>query len=718
MSSTKRKRDAAENVPRKNAKTSPEDWVEGRTNRELAKPYLLAVAKMPVDALDTTWSVGRNRALDHGHVRRLRETFATTGLERNADENRLLLLCSADEVRRAKSEHGPPDGDVLTFFNWATINDQAEVMAGQHRIQALREYVRKAKAPPSEMWWTCELYDRDRLPSELNIKMRINRRDPGLPDNQGQIWLQLMSIASDPAGSLAPGNTVKIDNKLVGALRLGGEKNFPTRRLVSIWNRKAWRERVTKWCSTRLGMETFNISNFEWLARLRIDEYWFDTLDAALHTLEALPLDEKACLGREEWSRLARALDGKTRDDLNIAVDGLFYTEKKGRRTRTENLLPHLSDEAYEAVVHAAATGNLAFPNVKHQLRPRKEEMLLTISILQHVVAWINPACALEIDDISPTAKDKPPICVYLLKTLSRMAAERGDDEYPDDAARTIQRVVLQFAEKHIAEIKALSPSTSQPLTLVDSPVYAQRFKHPVWARILRLVRRTTDTPGGPVLRSAWQMDCATRQVRKQDEMSIMVRGFCIEMLKFANHPGFEDPDKIQAVQQAVNEALARHLGATSDRTTHPTNRFGRNRNPFGDIQDPSVPDTDDDMFVSQDSTTPSKHAETTNQTRSDGTLASTNATPRRARSISLEPLESLQSPERRVEATKNTRIPPPSAQKQATTNPNKETVATRAPEWTFGPCGSLYGPIVNRNVNGQTGKKGQQGPDGSKKQC
>lgn len=84
-------------------------------------------------------------------------------------------------------------------------------------------------------------------------------------------------------------------------------------------------------------------------------------------------------------------------------------------------------------------------------------------------------------------------------------------------------------------------------------------------------------------------------------------------MLKFANHPGFENPDKIQAVQQTVNKVLARHLGATSDRTTHPTNRFGRNRNPFGDIQDPSVPDTDDDMFVSQDSTTPSKYAETTN---------------------------------------------------------------------------------------------------------
>ncbi|KAF6805535.1 hypothetical protein CMUS01_14591 [Colletotrichum musicola] len=37
----------------------------------------------------------------------------------------------------------------------------------------------------------------DRLLADLNIKLRINRRDPRLPDNHGQIWTQLVSVVLD-----------------------------------------------------------------------------------------------------------------------------------------------------------------------------------------------------------------------------------------------------------------------------------------------------------------------------------------------------------------------------------------------------------------------------------------------------------------------------------------------------------------------------------------
>ncbi|KAG6284756.1 hypothetical protein E4U09_007692 [Claviceps aff. purpurea] len=36
-----------------------------------------------------------------------------------------------------------------------------EVLAGQHRIAALREYVSDTESDPAELWWTCELYDQD-----------------------------------------------------------------------------------------------------------------------------------------------------------------------------------------------------------------------------------------------------------------------------------------------------------------------------------------------------------------------------------------------------------------------------------------------------------------------------------------------------------------------------------------------------------------------------
>lgn len=80
--------------------------------------------------------------------------------------------------------------------------------------------------------------------------MRVNRRDSSLPGNQGQIWMQFVSIASNAPGAEFRSH-VKVDRPLVEALRLGGEKNFPTRRLVSLWNHKEWRKRIRRMCGTR-----------------------------------------------------------------------------------------------------------------------------------------------------------------------------------------------------------------------------------------------------------------------------------------------------------------------------------------------------------------------------------------------------------------------------------------------------------------------------------
>ncbi|KAF6805837.1 hypothetical protein CPLU01_15954, partial [Colletotrichum plurivorum] len=83
--------------------------VEGASVRERARPFLLTVAKMPLDVLDTTWTIGRNRQLHRGHVDNLREVFKKGGLERRAPENRIVVLCSAKDVQRARAASIPPD---------------------------------------------------------------------------------------------------------------------------------------------------------------------------------------------------------------------------------------------------------------------------------------------------------------------------------------------------------------------------------------------------------------------------------------------------------------------------------------------------------------------------------------------------------------------------------------------------------------------------------
>lgn len=50
---------------------------------------------------------------------------------------------------------------MLRFDDWMLVNDErAEVMAGQHRIEALREYVRQTRGNTRDLWWVCEFYDK------------------------------------------------------------------------------------------------------------------------------------------------------------------------------------------------------------------------------------------------------------------------------------------------------------------------------------------------------------------------------------------------------------------------------------------------------------------------------------------------------------------------------------------------------------------------------
>ncbi|KAF6802830.1 hypothetical protein CPLU01_16139, partial [Colletotrichum plurivorum] len=320
-------------------------------------------------------------------------------------------------------------------MHWADVNHgKAEVMAGQHRIEALREYVKETRAPDSELWWTCELYDKDRLPRDLNIKLRVNRRDPSLPDNHGQIWTQLVSLAS-PAENSKDATTeeqVSVDIRLVEMLRLGGEKLFPTRRLVTLWNHHRWRPITTQWCRTKLGLETFNISSFESMASLRIDEYLIASLEAVLATLAALPLDERCHLMLRDWEQLSDGLGhaARTADQ----VEAVFYNgRRKGQGD--DGLLATLDDDDYQSVCeYIKANPALAFPSLRRLLRTKKPDMQAAVHVLQHTIAWIDRDSALAIDEVNPKSKNKPLVREYLSTALDKLAAARGlEAGYPQD---------------------------------------------------------------------------------------------------------------------------------------------------------------------------------------------------------------------------------------------------------------------------------------------
>lgn len=115
----------------------------------------------------------------------------------------------------------------------------------------------------------------DTLPIELDIKLRVNRRDLTLPDTHGQIWLQLVSAFDrDPTlfSTERNGNKKGIEKRMLDILCLTSEARFPISRLVTLWRNERWRPRITRWCRTSLGRATFNISKWYQIAGYRLDD--------------------------------------------------------------------------------------------------------------------------------------------------------------------------------------------------------------------------------------------------------------------------------------------------------------------------------------------------------------------------------------------------------------------------------------------------------------
>lgn len=292
---------------RKTARTSASLNVkESKSAREQAEAYRLATVRFPIDALSPIWSVGSNRPIDEGHKRRLVEVFKEHGLRRSDVSSRLLVACGRDDVEKMKEAMGlANDISVLVeeagkesiwpyFKDWMqVVGKRAELMAGNHRVEALKEILSRSEdgAGNDERWWVCDLYDKgsvfshaplrllaeinkptpEALPRLLHVRLRANREDVLLPDNHGQIWAEMAALASAD-DTRFNSSARELEREMVETLGLTGKTRFPTKRLVTLWRNKNWKEMITKLCCFPVGQALFSISAFEWMASCRIDD--------------------------------------------------------------------------------------------------------------------------------------------------------------------------------------------------------------------------------------------------------------------------------------------------------------------------------------------------------------------------------------------------------------------------------------------------------------
>jgi hypothetical protein len=169
-------------TPKDSAKRSrfdqtSQDFASSKSIREQAEPYRLATAKFPIDALTSKWGVGSNRPIDKKHVQNLYRIFQEQGLKREITENHLLIACTRAEVEgmidflkqsRERAIDIKSSSQQPSFDDWMSVNEsEAEIMAGQHHVAALKLYLQRINRDPNSLsmwrdqaWWICDIYDK------------------------------------------------------------------------------------------------------------------------------------------------------------------------------------------------------------------------------------------------------------------------------------------------------------------------------------------------------------------------------------------------------------------------------------------------------------------------------------------------------------------------------------------------------------------------------
>ncbi|KAG6162915.1 hypothetical protein E4U11_002261 [Claviceps purpurea] len=306
-----------------------------------------------------------------------------------------------------------------------------EVLAGQHRIAALREYVSDTESDPAELWWTCELYDQATRRFGCNWSTSPHHQETrSLATVTPSKWLQMA-----------------LNYSRLNAFRIGGEPKFPARRLAIFWNNLPWRRVITQWCRTRLGMDTFAISLTEWMAGLRIDEYY-------------VPV----------------GLEFATRGDLTPDALAKFYNVFGRKRRRRHGLLTSLSDSEYDAFYRHMTTADQHDFSSPHQiLRSHLEAM---VQVLHHIIAWIDLEMMVTLLQQSRGGHPK---------------RQASDPHASNKQAIDMQKTILDFAREHVAEFLSCPARLTffkgaSALNLTTSD-YTTRFVYGVWTHLLRFTR-------------------------------------------------------------------------------------------------------------------------------------------------------------------------------------------------------------------------------------
>jgi hypothetical protein len=148
---------------------------EAESIHDQSEQYRLATVRFPIDALTPEW---RMDTINEAHKRRLCQIFKEAGVLRRDVSHWLQVACTkaqaqqvlnhlkqkglqAERAVRAGQDALGADAVYPSSEDWSSvIGEKAELMAGSHRVEASKEYLKYFDSSQAERWWVCNIYDR------------------------------------------------------------------------------------------------------------------------------------------------------------------------------------------------------------------------------------------------------------------------------------------------------------------------------------------------------------------------------------------------------------------------------------------------------------------------------------------------------------------------------------------------------------------------------
>ena len=276
------------------------------------------------------------------------------------------------------------------------------------------------------------------LPLSINIRLRANQHASILSDCHGQIWREVEVLAQDNP-KIFEGVVVEVEARLIS--HIGYRAAFPVRRLMVLWRNLAWRSMISKWCASAIGYETFNLSAWAEMARLRIDDFWFDQFTTVLTLLQQYFGAEAMAVSLKQWNT---------------------------RRSELE------------------LEGANALPDIQKLVKAHCSTGHTVAGVMQHVVYWVNPSAQKN----NGRTSNKPQRYLDLTDTIQTQGSSTAAQ-----TAQRLQRAVAVLVTDNLELFLQTTEPYLERLEASDTAYLAVLQKAGPWQGLYSLVRLYFPTP-------------------------------------------------------------------------------------------------------------------------------------------------------------------------------------------------------------------------------